>query len=614
MHYQAAARGSVIIMTLMLIVLLTIEVATISLVGIRSLSQEGVLMGQNSGARRGTEIAIQRLETALYQGARGGTSLATLFNQYKLSGSLSTYSNASTLALTNPETGASDTTSSNTRISSWIQERRGYYFHLVGRAQVGLVDLLSHKWVFINPCFSSGTGVLSTIVSNAVTPGFASARVDSSGRVVFGEGSAGSKLWSWKAGVLSTLLTGITAVGYQSLLVDGNDRFYFGVGTNTYGHMYTWKSGVLSTLTPSTISGPGYSYDNGSPAMALDSNKTFYFSAGNDGGRIYTWSSTTNKLSTILGTGSGVYKAIQTALPGRIFFHLEGSPYVHTWSQSTGLSTSGSVTMCSNCTSMNIAPDSSGYADFGDHWWNNSGNKTSRWVWNSNSNVLTTLTFRTLEDNSGLENVSNTHVFGDWYGVYSWNANVLTTIVTGGDANSSLRATPTGRVYFRGNGNFYTWLPNVLSTVLNSTNTPFVSAVVNERIYFNEYDDNPGRVYTYDPAYGLSTILASGAKPGGLGWGEIAGRNENRYPAHYASLAVNSAGRVLFGENIASTATVRSWQPGLGLTTVLTGRSYLGVRSTESSSSSTGFYFGENTNPGNFYYWTLLSSCDTRGY
>src|SRR5690606_38943546 len=60
------SSGSVLILTIMFLVLISLQVAVISLVAVRSFGDEGMLMTQNLTAKRSAETAINRLESKLY--------------------------------------------------------------------------------------------------------------------------------------------------------------------------------------------------------------------------------------------------------------------------------------------------------------------------------------------------------------------------------------------------------------------------------------------------------------------------------------------------------------------------------------------------------------------
>ena len=74
--------GTVLLLTIMMLVLLTFEVAVISLVAQRGLGEEGMLQSQHIAARRGGETVLNQLENALYTylQANDDTSAETAFN------------------------------------------------------------------------------------------------------------------------------------------------------------------------------------------------------------------------------------------------------------------------------------------------------------------------------------------------------------------------------------------------------------------------------------------------------------------------------------------------------------------------------------------------------
>src|SRR5262245_16912943 len=59
------SQGMALLITLIMVLLLSLEVAMIGLVASRGLGDEGALLTRNTAARRGAEVALNRLNTQL---------------------------------------------------------------------------------------------------------------------------------------------------------------------------------------------------------------------------------------------------------------------------------------------------------------------------------------------------------------------------------------------------------------------------------------------------------------------------------------------------------------------------------------------------------------------
>ncbi len=216
--------GSALIITFIFLIMLSLQVAMISLIAVRGFSEEGVLLTQNISARRSAETALNRLETKLHNFLLTGTT-ATAESSFA-QGQANAIT-ATTLSTDNPD-GGTDTMP--VTISAWVQERRGDMYHMVGRATSGGVDILMHRWVRVKVCPSGGA--LTTIASGIDWPGDAStvaSPVD--GRVFFGQMKNPGNFWTWDPATgLSVIISGIAAPGFYATSavspIDG--RVFFG--------------------------------------------------------------------------------------------------------------------------------------------------------------------------------------------------------------------------------------------------------------------------------------------------------------------------------------------------------------------------------------------------
>jgi hypothetical protein len=221
-----------LLLTLVMIVLLSLEVAVIGLVAIRGLGEEGTLATRNTAARRAAESAINRLSTQLsqYLNSTGTPDQAlTLFAP----GGSSAITNQA-LTLDNPD---GSQTTSPVIISAYIKERRGSLYHIIGRAVEGSVDLVIHRWVQLQACPQSLTG-LTLILSDRVMTNpvrlffyddpYPFVMTDDNSRVFFGEDSTSGKFWTWHPDTgLTTITTGQNKPGYNSMGVTSDGRVFF---------------------------------------------------------------------------------------------------------------------------------------------------------------------------------------------------------------------------------------------------------------------------------------------------------------------------------------------------------------------------------------------------
>lgn len=608
-------RASALIITLMFIVLLGLEALVVGLLLSRSSGTEAVLRGKSQSVRRATELVINTLSNAMYYDmVYGNYSLTQMLDRYKRDGSVSTYSTLATnrYDIVNPESGANDQLGIET--SAWVQERRGNYFHLVGRAKNDDVDLITHKWVLLKPCTysQSGAAVLTTILSSVNYPGYNSTGVDPvTGRVFFGVASNSTttttNLYSWlPATGLSTLLSG-KGIGNRSLFVASDGRAFIGEGddsgaaTSTF---WTWKDSILSTIKTG-LRGAGRGCDSCGQTNGFwytrtqfdTRNDRIYF--GEDTGGIYTWKNGT--LATIYNDND--YAIDRLALAGTDEAYLvddtagNGVYKLYRWTPASG------ATLASDLAGTVNTPGRTGLSAQanGRVWFSENPGKLHSW---HSSTGLSTIngTYDSAVGPNWFQELNTGEVLiGADGGSYVWKPSseqTVTTIKTGSMISYS---TTNGSEFIIVQGYDYAWTPSKgLSTIMTWTSGDQGSTVfdTNGYAYLGETHAT-GDLTVWNLSSNVTTLVALGVPNPG---------------AKY-STTIDSTGRVYFGQDSA-TGRVRSYKLGSGLTTVISAsRSYPGVYSMKAHPVE-GVYFGEASATGNFYYYGPASSnsCLTRPF
>ena len=135
-------------------------------------------------------------------------------------------------------------------------------------------------------------GVLSTIISSSSWPGEEKSAVDSTGRYLFTNETATSRMFTWHESTgLSTIVTVPDNTGWVGVYVSPFDRFYITGDESAPSNIYTWKlSTGLSTFVTS-VYGPG----TGGAAVSSTTGRVYF---GSFADRLWTWHETTG-LSTI---------------------------------------------------------------------------------------------------------------------------------------------------------------------------------------------------------------------------------------------------------------------------------------------------------------------------
>ena len=142
---RAAQSGSALVIVLLLLALVTVELGVLGMVVTQGLGDEGILVSQNIVAKKATDVALNRIQERLRQ------HLQTHHPNQVMSDFGQRHSQAiheEALTALNPETGATDET--GVMISAWVVEQRGHFYHLVGQAQMGRINLSAHRWIRIH--------------------------------------------------------------------------------------------------------------------------------------------------------------------------------------------------------------------------------------------------------------------------------------------------------------------------------------------------------------------------------------------------------------------------------------------------------------------------------
>ena len=597
--------GTVLLLTIMMLVLLTFEVAVISLVAQRGLGEEGMLQSQHSAARRGGETVLNQLENALYTylQANDDTSAETAFNYGG-----SNYIAQSDLMITPPGGGADIAT--DVKVTAWVSARRGVWYKLTARAQDGSVDLLVHRWIKMNPC-KTGAILTQILPVNETNPGYYSTMVSPvDDRVFFGENAASGYFWTWhKDTGLSTITPAAeNRPGVEdSTAIASDGRVYFGEQANP-GQFWTWHQTTgLSTLLPSNAQGPGWYTTHISPV----DGRVFF--AENASSKLWTYKPSTG-LSTI---GAIFYspgdEAYAFGSDGTYYFGDYSGDTIFSWNTTVGLSTVAKITGVYGVGtgSLSIAPDGRLY--FGQR--ETSGAGRNFWTWKSSTGLSTVLPavsnktnragyYSTIVDSTSRV-LFSAYDDSAWGGVHVWTyhpSTGLTTLVTNINslgAAGAVAVDSNDRFYFSqaGWGDLWTWKSDTgLSTITVQHFNPggsFSHAFgPNNEYYFGAVDGNNTNIWRWHTSTGLSTVADGG---GQSCWGCS------------NSLRVHDDGRVAWGARRAMT-----WSPTTGLSTMGPSNSANGYGAIEFSSTG-GVYFGsDGSKP--FYYWEPPEDCNTRGF
>lgn len=594
---RIAVAGSALILTLVMVMLLSLQVAIISLIALRSVGETGVLATQSVSARWAAETAITRLSDTLYAEMQS-KSPAMLMAEYDRASAT-----PHLLQATNPDSGSTQNTS--TYISAWIEERKGNYYKLAGRAQSGSVDITLYHWMPIKVCGSSG---LTTLISNVVMPGIFSMASAPDGRVFVGQRAASGNFWSWDpaSGALTTLVSNVTRPGYRSTKVSPIDgRVYFGQEANP-GNLWTWHT---STGLSVIVSGRNPGYRN----MIIGPDGRVFFGNGHLNGNFYTWAPGSAALSILVsGVDNPGYNSVAVSPEGRVFFGQNASPgKMWTWKEHTPLQELVSGVSAPGV--ENIAATINERVYFGED-----ANPGRFWTW-ANGGTLQTL--------------------------------VHNEVYPGGQ--DSIAVNDEGRVFFGSNvgtnsAKLWSWSPtSALSIVLSGINKPGQYSMVpygNNLLYVGNYVGSSGRVWRWDITTGAVSILASGLKNPGVGslmvdesgrvyfsewgtdanyyvWNPVNGLLTTLLPLPVVSpgtfgsgsydfrQTMSPNGRIVFGQNHTS-GNIWSWAPGDQLTTLVSGAGqYPGLYGTHVASDGRVYFSSDDSNPSNLWTWKSGVEC-----
>ncbi len=615
-HAPPASQGSVMLLVISFIIILTFQLVVIGLLMARGLPEEGILSSKNISARRATEIAIARLVDNLYIYLQNNDA-ADAETAFAKNGTDDL--EPQTLKITNPANGSLVNTDPAITISAWVQERRGFYYQIAGRAQTGGIDLISRRWVYLNPCPANAGGegnILSTILpSTRRNPGRDSVGVSPiDGRVYFAQDNGGSSgnIYSWlpTTNVLSTLLSsGVDDPGDYSVAISPVDgRVYFGQ-EDAPGNVYSWDPTTrrLSTILPSGVEQPGWRSIDVGP----DGRVFFGSNEPTAVANVWTWDPTTRRLSTILPSGiieAGEYGLKASPIESRVYFgNNANSPNSGFWTWFNGTL----VTIISPCCedigyNTTIVSPVDGRVYFGQ-----AASNAGVWTWKSG--VLTTI----IKPGDGVSNMGD-ESFGVspidgrvYFGakssgsrVWTWHAGKLSTLLPqqeGGAGVKAMAVSPyDGRVFFgqgtENPGSLWTWKDNgtgagVLSTILKNYPMPGALSMAvspeDGRLFFGASTyPSTGQFFSWHPNTGLSSLLPS----------EV-------YSPGWYSTAITQDGRVYFGYNY-NPSSFFTWHGDTGLSTLVTGIPNAGSSAVGVSPIDGRVYWGSGTGSYDTYFWT----------
>lgn len=601
-------QGTILIITLFFIVLMTLEVTMISFVMQRSVGEKAISGTAYQAAKGGTQVAVQRLKDNLYEYLvqNGSDNVTTAFAK----GGSNDIDDEDLLAY-NAEGSADEDTGVD--ISAWVEEKRGVWYHIMARAKYGDTDLLSHEWVKINDGCMAGSTNLTTIVPSAYAPGVQSVAVDSNGRVFFGEvQGSNDSLWTWhKTTGLTTLVDNEAFPGTSNdadyswingIVVAGNDRVFFGEANNV-AEVWTWRSDTgLSTIgNLDVFSQIGHQHNlvtNASGQAAFSSNLDYC----TNGAPTYFWSEA-GGLSTIIPEGLNINSAggsIALTDTGRVYMGEYCNPgMMLTWTAAGGLA---SLTP----TQLN-QPGRYSIAVYGERvFFAENGADGDVYTWLPGGGLTTICdacgTHPGREawflDSTGRYSFGDRDGSGNFYTYHSSTG--LTTVISGLNqpGYQSTAGTPSGRVYFgeiADFSDFFTYhVSTGLSTVIsgNKLGVKAIAVLDNGRVFFGSqrYNAPKGPFLTYHPNTGVTTIFTSGG-PG-------------RYGYTFALAVDNSDERVYFGGD-SDTPGFWTWNPSAGLSTIL-GNTFEGIGTYGSIASDDNgtVYFGQGDVAAPFWEWS----------
>lgn len=627
---KCAYRASALVITLMFIILLGLEALVVGIILNRSIGTEAVLRGKNLSTKHAASLALNSLTGVIYNRAAAGESISSLWAKYKREGSDTSYSilEANRYTTTNPENGLTDSLPIDT--AAWIQEYRGFYVHLVGRAKSDDVDLLTHKWILLTPCTSISTG-LTTIATGLPYPGTRSVVVDPlTGRVFFGaindDAVVLSNMYSWHSSTgLSTLLSSSNyGVGSAATAMASDGRVFFGSSqtqddgnTAMNDKFWTWKDNILSTILTG-MKGGGRWWINSGEFTTFDSrNDRVYFGTAWQS-NIYTWKN--NQLSTIqVDTGAATD---YTPAGGRVV--LGDSDEIYFTDNTSGTwklyrwTPAGPTQMIVDLNALGIT---------GSPWTFASLSDGRIWIseWTGSKRLYTYKTGVGLSTISGsgyahpafweeYPRPGRVHEFANGYAFmtssttsYYWNPSsphVITALGGGQGYSTAINADNTLVAYTDDNTamNIRVWGPSTgLSTLPGTFDYPgYQEALVwngNDTLYIGT-GNSPGRFFVWNAStQALSTIISSTVSNLGI----------------YGGVKVDSSSGYVYVGSESSTGNFYAYQPTTGLITVLSSVTkpggYIGMVGLNPLG---GVYFGQRSATGNFYYYNPTSNCLTR--
>ncbi|MGE0201049.1 MAG: hypothetical protein AB7P76_08780 [Candidatus Melainabacteria bacterium] len=450
-----------------------------------------------------------------------------------------------TLDVTNPETGSSETGSVN--IQAWLVQRRGVWYKLAARAQVSDIDLVAYRWVKLNPCSTSDAGA---------------------------------------AGVLTTILAGTIKVNHYAMAVTDTGRVYFGDDDASPVDFWTWsKSTGLSTVAHTSTTRPGHYSTRLNPAQ-----DRVYFGSDEATPNSHFWTySPATGLSTILTARPrpGRY-ATYVAPNGRLFFgenmNSTAVDNFYTWTTTDGLSTIVTNVKGPGHEHAMIA-DNTGRIFFG----------TGNCEYPGTNPALSWST------TTGLSTILRPSV-GSFYAAGCQGALALTT----------------GNTFVFADNNTNTYIHRWAAATGLSTIDPIATGdfpmqwstvtASNGRVYFGEWPGaTTGRMMTFLPATGLSTILTGKLDPGVTNPSQWP-----TYPPDYFYLqrvGVDANNRVYFMDD-STNGTLWTWAEGAGLSTILVGGATSKVKILAGSPTSGRVAFGSSSNT---WTWSTATGLSTVG-
>lgn len=578
-------RGSALVLTLVMVLLLSLQVAMISLIALKSLGEGGILPTLHYSAKQGARTAILRLSETLIDELRESSPdlLSLKYARGSLTGAPMT--TGSTLQINNPDSGSLQDTP--VQISAWIAERKGSLYKLAGRAQLGSVDITLYQWKNLQACHPNGQ--LLTLVTERNHPGahgyLSAMAVAPDGRVVFGERESPGNLYTWeeKTG-LSVLLTGAAypaSIGGVAVNADG--RFVIAEETAP-SRVWSWRAGEALT----TVISNGQ-WAAGMEALLAAEDGSFYLGQYNNPGRIWRWHPSEGL--SVLASGinqPGPRSLLVDLVQERVYFGNSVSPggKYYMWAKATGtlsevVSSGGRV----GFESKDIAPD--GRIFMGE-------NRIPGNFYTWKDGVLQTIVAsfgRVYYPNLQVSPHDGRVFFSDGTTArcFTWSATTgLTTIYSNRTCSTGIRPLPDGGAYLGGwTDRLALWKNNNLSVLVSGVSNIAVENMVLSSdgwLALGQYGD-PGVFRMYHPTHGLTTLVSSAYRPGTM-----------------FTLAVAPDGRWVFGEP-RDPGMFWSWKPGEALITIATDLrqpgGYFGVQSTPQG----WFYFGERAASGNFYAW-----------